>query len=154
MKTKLFLIVLVCSLFNAIISCKNSDNRISIAKEGLEEKINNESRGLLKLNKFEKTDGQESSKNGIQKYTINYKAEIEFKETAWANTSKNENGRELQDAEYFDMGGLLGRFSACHTGNPPGSIYPHYFPKGEKIIVFGSVALEKSESGWHVVSLN
>lgn len=131
--------LIILSMLFLLSGCSLLDNRKKLAEETLETQINQDSKGAIKLVRFEKTDGQAHETNGVSGYTMDFKATIEYEEDCF------KTGSGFGGWPYSD-------FSVLTT--PPqgwdkfvaGQIYQ--FKKGWRIAINGKAEYEKKESGW------
>jgi hypothetical protein len=125
-----------------LLACSSAPSS-SAAEEFLREKINRESQGRIKLVSFTKTNGQESTPQGIPTYKLDYEAEIEFLDDCrWGTTQ--------------DFIGWRGDFHVFPPEEGPGffaGLYPPFrkAAKGSRTKVTGSVMFQKTEAGWRAV---
>lgn len=133
-----------------ITSSQNENQPIGVAEnlaeKLLREKIQNESKGLIKLVKFSKTNGQEINILGMPLYKVEYDASIEFLDDCfWGNF-------------YLDFGEgykWKGNFNTYNSrppsimGIPPPETH-EAGEKGKRTEVKGDLILEKTEKGWRV----
>jgi len=104
-----------------------------------------ESKGLIRLVSFRKTDGVLKEFMGIKVYELSYAAEIEFtNDCTWSG------GNELM--------GWDGRFNASPGSTDPSDGATNFFmatqgqesaTKGKRINISGKVNFEKTERGWN-----
>jgi hypothetical protein len=145
MNSKVPLTALTCALTLYLSGCSSSSTPSSReGKAEIEQRIKEQSNGMIKLVSFDKTDGQPFEAFGIKGYRLLYKAEIEFLDNcAW---SAGQFGR------------WEGNFQAVHpkpTSSlqsllPEGGLGMTPVKKGERTSVSGEVVFAKSENGWQV----
>jgi hypothetical protein len=131
--------VLVLSAMILIIGCSGPPSA-STGRAALEQKIQRESNGFIKLVSFEKTDGVSQEAMGMKIYTLKYTAEIEFTDNCF----------------WGDGNGLIGwggNFSADRsTGMALLDASTHFKAgkKGQKEKVTSSLTFQKTENGWNL----
>jgi hypothetical protein len=117
-----------------LIGCADSKPSEADARQKLERQIQEESGGLIKLVSFRKTDG---AGHGIMgKNEVNYTAEIEFRDDLFWGGCKQSEGCNFHANSIApaQMAGLI------LTGQQQ--------KKGDRFTFSGTLALEKTESGW------
>ena len=118
-----------------LVGCADSKPSEADARQKLEKQIQEESGGLIKLVSFRKTDG---AGHGIMgKNEVNYTAEIEFGDDLFWGGCKQSEGCNFRANSIApaQMAGLV------LTGQQQ--------KKGDRFTFSGTLALEKTESGWH-----
>jgi len=120
--------LMLCAVCLLMTGC-NSSSSVPGESEGrqtVEEQVKDESRGLMKLVSFEKTNGQAFDVLGVKGYSMEYKVVVEF----------------------LDDGKWLSDFRGTR-GTGPGLGKPT--KKGERVTIEGVLRFEKTERGWRVV---
>jgi hypothetical protein len=112
----------------------------SDARQKLENQIQQESRGLIKLVSFEKTDGAMHEMMGMKGYVMSYTAEIEFlDDCVWSGSDK--------------LSLLSGGFRAQRDPPPAGEQIDFFIhseaKKGEHLRFTGQMNFAKTERGWN-----
>lgn len=105
----------------------------SDAQRELESRIVKESKGLIKLVNFTKTNAQFSEKKGVQIYTLEYEATIEFLEDCWWLIGKKWSEYQVTQREP----------EPAYAGN--------HVRAGQRVPIFGKVKFEKMERGWRKI---
>lgn len=111
----------------------------SAAEALLRERIDNQSKGRIKLISFSKTNGQEASPMGVPSYKLDYEAEIEFLDECRWGTANGDSWRG--DFYVFEPDPGPGYF---------GGLYPPFrrAAKGSRTKVTASLIFQKTEAGW------
>jgi hypothetical protein len=105
----------------------------SEAKRALENHIQAESEGLIKLLDFRKIDGQAREIRGAQCYHLEFEVQIEF----------------AQDCTYPGGGPSFTPFFAMKPRQPAFPQDARYLRrKGQRQQIKGSIELERTENGW------
>lgn len=125
--------VLLCFVFYGC----SSDPGASEGKRILENQINSQSNGYIKLLNFEKTNGIKLNASGRDVYELEYSALLEFQKEGWKTSQP--------------FGGFFSDF-IVHATKPEGwdavlSKSKHY-NKGHKVNLTGKMTFEKTENGW------
>ncbi|HTE01928.1 MAG TPA: hypothetical protein VK668_21715 [Mucilaginibacter sp.] len=128
-------------------SC-SSDTRVSQAREKLEEQVQKESKGLIKLKNLVKVNGKESSLLGAKIYEMDFKVTVEYQDDCYKNTDS--------------WGGLWNNyFTVVKDPQQERSFYNAYSPanykqykKGTKEEITGIAFYEMKEKGWFLSDLN
>lgn len=112
----------------------------SDARQKLEHQIQQESRGLIKLVSFDKTDGAILNIMGMTGYVMSYTAEIEFlDDCVWSGADK--------------LSLVNGGFRAQRDPAPAGEEIDFFIhseaKKGQHLRFTGRVNLGKTERGWN-----
>jgi hypothetical protein len=123
--------------------CSSSPSS-STAEELLRKKINEESKGRIKLVSFSKTNGQEAAPMGVPSYKLEYEAEIEFLDDCRWGTKNDLDGGWRGDFSVFPAEEGPGYFGGLH---PPF----RKATKGSQTKVTGAVMFQKTEAGWRPV---
>jgi hypothetical protein len=105
----------------------------SEGREVLEKQIENQSKGVIKLLTFRKTDGQEGELMGVRLYAMDFQADIEFNQDCY-------------------WGGPFGGFEVM-TGEPgPFNAFMFMGKRkaraGERFTISGKLQFQKTEKGW------
>jgi len=105
----------------------------------LEQKIQQQSKGLIRLVSFRKTDGVARETMGMKLYDLMYSAEI-----------------ELTNDCYWGDGGRLGWQGGFFAERPTGGIsqmveYSKSGKKGQREQVSATLGFERTENGWSLV---
>ena len=124
-------------------SCSMTDDRESKANEYLQQKINSESKGALKLDNFQKTNGYDQDIMGMKIYVLEWTADVSTIQECWKYGNLVE--------------GYWGNFSVW-TQSPSGweaqaSLHKH-FGEGANIRLTGDSKLQKTEQGWRVEAIS
>lgn len=120
-----------------LFSC--ADKQSSIAKEKLQSLILSQSKGIIQLTSFKKTNGQESIVNGVNYYKMDFNGVLEFQNECW------KAGNNIE--------GWFRNFSVM-TAQPQAGWNSYlagdtkHFNRGDIIEMSGIAFLEKSERGW------
>lgn len=132
----------VCLLFLfAMLGGCSSAPSVSEGRKVFEQVLRKESRGLIKVVNFSKTNGQEGNVNGIKTYKMEFEAEIEFIDNCyWAG---NDFGYYLL---YVGMKREPDPLAFRHGYGRAGL-------KGQRAKVSGAFVLEKMEKGWRLVGI-
>ncbi len=103
-------------------------------------RIQSESQKQIALVNFKKTNGTKSTESGVEQYTMDFLATIEFLATCRWKTSP------------------LGEVEGFHTMPIPKSAYSSFIPKlgtdvkrGQKAEVSGKLFFKKTEQGWKII---
>jgi hypothetical protein len=138
---RLFLIfvnlLLVISLL-PMLGCSSGPSS-STGVKFLRQRINNQSKGRIKLVSFSKTNGQEMAPMGVPSYKLDYEAEIEFLEDCRWGTASGSDWR--------------GDFYVFEPEPGPGfsgDLYPPFrrAAKDTHTKVTASLIFQKTEAGW------
>jgi hypothetical protein len=132
-------VTILCFIF--LNSCGNTDERTSQAKKALGNKITEESKGVIKLGEFEKTDGKETNSNGMETYDLGFKAKISFQSDGYKY--KNFNDFEVMDLPH-DVKDTVVSGSSTHVGDQ------EYFHQGDRIEITGKATFQKKGNGWTI----
>jgi hypothetical protein len=142
MKTK-SLVGMVMSF--ALAACSDSPS-VSDARAKLENRIQQQSNGLIKLVSFDKTDGVMHEMGGVKEYEMSYAAEVEFLDDVMWSGGNNLSG---WDGSFFAQRG---------TPQPPQNVFGRFMDlnqgmkgakKGEHLKFTGTLVLDRTERGWH-----
>lgn len=87
-----FVILLISISLLPMLGCSSGPSS-SAAEALLQERINNQSKGRIKLISFSKTNGQEATPMGVPSYKFDYEAEIEFLDECRWGTASGDNWR-------------------------------------------------------------
>jgi hypothetical protein len=138
-----FLLVVISSIL--IQSCSLFDNRPDLAKQELENQINTQSAGVIKLLSFEKTDGEDVDVAGFKEYKMDIKATIEYQQDCYKVS-------DMQGWPYSNFNTVADK--------PANNIYSSLmgykffgFKKGHRVELSGQAIYEKKESGWKLNQL-
>jgi hypothetical protein len=132
--SKIVLYFSMTILLAFLVGCSSTPSA-SDGKKVLADTIHQQSKGLIKLVSFNKTNGQSAEVMGTKQYSMEYDAEIEF----------------LEDCYW---GGFLGGFEAIkpnpgafgEIANLMGGKRPA--KKGQHEKIKGKIQFEKTEKGW------
>lgn len=135
------LVGLAVALNTIFFSSCSSTPSTSAAEEFIRNRIKQESGDKIRLISFQKTNGQETTPNGVPSYTLEYEAEIEFLERCRWGTK---NG--------FD-GTWRGDFAVSPPEDAPGFNGGIFAPfrdaeKDSRTKVRAFVVFQKTEQGW------
>jgi len=141
LKTVLLCLVLVTALL--LIGCSSVPSSDD-AKGIIQERINKESEGRIKLVSFQKTNGQEAELFGVKVYQLNYQGEIEFLEDC-----KWEKGMavNLGEVHYRTVKAKPGAKDFWQNWDDQ-MHGRQIMKKGHKEKISGYVVFEKTEKGW------
>lgn len=126
-----------------------------LAEGSLRARIDKGSEDRIKLSTFTKMDGQSSEVGGVSVYRMAFHADLEFIEDVFYVGS----GSSLLDDTY---GGDASITSELMTGPPPScatDLYYCVYPapdigsRGGTLKLTGTMAFEKSESGWRLTTI-
>lgn len=132
--------LLLCLLLLPLMACSgkptDSDGRLV-----LEAQVKRDSKGLIRVASFEKTNAIEQEMLGRQLYLLEYTAQIEFTEDVmWSGPGPfGWNGKFL--ATPGRPKSALDSFHPAFMGRTPGN-------KGETAKVTGTIIFEMAENGW------
>ena len=127
-----FLLPLVAWLFCLSVSACSSKPTEADGRKAVEQRIQQGSRGLLRLVRFAKTNGQAREMEGVKAYSMEYQVEIVFLGDAWYPGMNGEFFADPVSRQLFQIhGGKL-----VHAG--------------ERRLVTGTIEFERSERGWAV----
>jgi len=125
------LLILLCAF--ALTACSSTPSA-SEAEAVLRSKIEKQSKGLIKLVNFTKTNAQDAELMGVKVHAIEYQAEIEFAEDCYWGTPFGEGFEAIK--------GEPGPLNAwMYTGKKKGR-------KGERETITGTLRFQKTEKGW------
>lgn len=137
--------LLAITLALTLVGCSRTPST-SDARQKLENQIQQQSNGLIKLVSFEKTDGAMHEMMGMKAYEMSYAAEVEFLEDClwsggnnlmgWNGSFYAQRGKPKPPQEVF------GRFFDLNQGLKPAN-------KGERFRFTGHMNFQKTERGWH-----
>lgn len=122
-------------------SCSLTDNRESKVNEYLQERVNSESKGILKLDKFKKTNGYSQDVMGTTIYVLEWEADISTNQNIW----KFGNGLVGYWQSFRVMTTQPGYWDAYVAGGGT-----KYFGAGTLIHLTGESKLQKTDNGWRV----
>jgi hypothetical protein len=91
--------------------------------------------GIIKLLKFEKTNGFEGVQNGRSVFTVSYRADLEVSETF-----------TIVDQDPTDQRADIRLYKLSDSPNL--KILPRWIPKGTIFKIHGETLLKKTENGW------
>jgi hypothetical protein len=130
MKNTLVLIAILISTF----MMQSCDSRKSLGKSQYEQKIEDESKGAIKIRDFKRIDAMEGALAGVSYYAVQFETTLEFEKNSWKKGS-----RTLQSFVVTDT-------------QTPDWVYgvDAYFNKGDKIFIKGTLNFVKMESGWKI----
>jgi hypothetical protein len=142
------MVVLIMVITTLTFTSCSSDTRVSQAREKLEEQVQKESKGLIKLKNLVKVNGKESSLLGAKIYEMDFKITVEYLEDCYKNTDS--------------WGGLwTNYFTVVKDPQQQRSFYNAYSPanykqykKGTKEEITGIAFYEMKEKGWFLSDLN
>lgn len=109
----------------------------------IEERIKQQSNGLIKLVSFEKTNGQQGELAGVKFYGMEYKAVIEFLDDCMWGSGGPFRGGVSFEAIRGHPRGALDSFSPAYFGK-------QQVQKGQRVTVSGELAFEKAERCWQL----
>lgn len=125
----------------------NSSPSVSDAENALRQKIENESRGQIKLLYFKKTDGQKFEENGIKGYKMDYEVEIEFQtDGLWVSGETMYSGSQGELSFGFTPGQESKNSFDQLVNSTTGGKQVH---QGDFVKIVGVMLGEKKESGWN-----
>lgn len=142
MKNSILTIVIVL-FFITINSCGVIDNKVSKVQEFLQQKVNDESQGTLKVVSLKKTNGYDKEFGGMNYYVIEWNAVISAQREIWTaeiNADYIESFKvTLTEPPAFNGHGWFSqRFPPIHLGT------------NAQIQMSGIASLHKTEQGWNV----
>ena len=141
LKTVLLCLVLVTALL--LIGCSSVPSSDD-AKGIIQERINKESEGRIKLVSFQKTNGQEGELLGVKIYQLSYQGEIEFLEDC-----KWEKGMAVNLGEVHYRTVKVKPGAKDFWQNWDDQMHGRQIvKKGHKEKISGNVVFEKTEKGW------
>jgi len=131
--------ILAALLLILIPGCTSRLPSESDGRAALEQKIQQQSKGLIRLVSFRKTDGVEQVVMGMKAYQLTYTAEI-----------------ELTDDCFWGDGGLLGWQGNFFAERPTGGIsqrveYSKSGRKGHQEQISATLTFQRTENGWSIV---
>jgi hypothetical protein len=139
MKTKITLLAVAALCF--LVGCSGPPSA-SAGRAALEQKIQRQSNGLIRLVSFQKTDGVEQELMGMKLYQMKYTATIEFTDNCY----------------WGDGNGLIGWQGGFTADRPSGggatasfldtSMHYKAGSKGQQEQVSGTLTFQKTENGW------
>lgn len=129
---KIVLYISITMLLAVLVGCSSTPSD-SDGKKILADTIQQQSKGLIKLVSFNKTNGQSGEVMGVKLYSMEYEGEIEF----------------LDNVYWGSPFGLLG-FDAAKADGSMLSIMGKNkkAKKGDRYKFKGSIRFEKTEKGW------
>lgn len=139
MKTKITLLAVAASLF--LVGCSGRPSA-SAGRAALEQKIQRESNGLIRLVSFQKTDGVEQEMMGMKVYQMKYAATIQFNDDCYWGDGNSMVG--WQGGFYADRpvgGGATASLLNTSTHYKMGR-------KGQQEQVSATLTFQKTENGW------
>jgi hypothetical protein len=137
-------ILLTICIAVALAGCSDTPSA-SNARAKLENQIQQQSNGLIKLVSFEKTDGAMHEMMGMKAYEMSYTAEVEFLDDCLWSAGNNFTGWEgnfRAQRGQAPSGGALNAFFNASQGLQPAK-------KGDRFKFTGRMNFEKTERGWH-----
>jgi predicted nucleic acid-binding Zn ribbon protein len=148
-KLLLILIVVLLAVIAGIAYWSTSRSSLPSADDLqriIQEQINKESQGRIKLISFQKTNAQEGELHGVKLYNIEYQIEIEFTENCkWVMGHEAMLGGPPQFRTSKPKSqGFWDEWT--DNLNNPGKLVK----KGHKERISGSLTFEKTEKGWRV----
>lgn len=129
--------------FTILISCGLTDDKESKSRNYLEQKVNSDSEGTLKLGSFNKTNGYEQNIMGIEIYVLEWQAEISAQQDIW----KGSEG--ISGYGYWSDFRTMTEEPRQWMMSTPAK----QFNKGTIVQYTGKCALQKTEQGWRVKEL-
>ena len=138
---------IISTLFVTLFLCAGCSSQPSAgdAERVIQQKIDSQSGGRIKLAGFTKTNGQKGELLGVQIYSLEYEAEIEFmEECKWIQEpfSQQVSFRTAVPPKQPDGGFRWDNFMDDRMN--PGTV----MKKGQRQKLKGSVDFEKTERGW------
>ncbi len=133
--------IIMTILLTVVIQSCSLDNKPELAKNELENRINNQSNGMIKLLSLEKTDGKENNFMGYKSYEMDFKVTIEYQKDCyksigvgnWLYTDFVTEETKPTDPWSYVLGAQV-----------------VYLPKGKKVEIYGVAGYEQKESGWQL----
>ena len=139
-------ILLICFLLVLFIGCSSVPSSDD-AKQIIQERINKDSGGRIKLVSFQKMNGQEGNLLGFKVYNLEYQMEIEFVEDCkWITGHSAALGGEVGFRTSKPKGSQEFWDKFMDDSTNPGKLVK----KGHKERISGSIAFEKTDNGWRV----
>lgn len=135
--------IFICLLVLPLMACSGKPTE-SDGRRALEARVEQDSKGLIRVVSFEKTNAIEQELFGRKLYLLEYSAQIEFTEDVmWSGP-----GPFGWDGKFLATLGrpknTLDSFNPAFVGRTAGN-------KGEKTGVSGRVVFEKAEKGWRAL---
>jgi hypothetical protein len=118
----------------SLIGCSGKPSE-AVARANLQEQIQRESSGRIRLASFQKTDGVMREFGGVKTYEMTYDAEIEFLEDCyWTgfNDGMSFQTHKMDRPERIPLG-----------------VTPRRANKGQHLRFGGHINFQKTERGWH-----
>lgn len=117
------------------------------AESFLSSEIKSESEGVISLNYFAKTNGQKQQFLGMELYTIEFTAKIEFERDGYKCI---ESKGLVWDSFFISVDSS----NACNYSYKKGyyKVYSYKFRKGQVITLTGEIVLELTDNGWRGTS--
>lgn len=134
-----------------LIGCSGSQPSAGDGKRAVLDRIQNESEGRIKLVSFKKTNGQLGELMGVQFYSLEYQAEIEFTEDCkWVTKMFGlEKGfRTVKPVAEPRGGGFSWNKFMDETQNPGNLV-----KQGHRETLSGKITFEKTEQGWRAARM-
>jgi hypothetical protein len=139
MKTIITLLALATLLF--VVGCSGPPSA-SDGRTALDQKIQRESNGLIRLVSFQKTDGVQQEVMGMKVYQMKYTATIEFTDNCyWGNGSGLIGWQGGFTADRPSGGGTLASLMDTSSHYKAGM-------KGQQEQVSATLTFQKTENGW------
>jgi|ERR1043166_5532311 len=116
----------------------------SEARAALDQKIRNQSRGLIRLASFQKTNGMEQNFGGMRAYQMDYTADIEFvNDCMWSGGNSLEGWSGDFVAQSGQQSGGLDGFLSLSQGMQQAR-------RGQHQRISGQFHFVKTEQGWRL----
>jgi hypothetical protein len=128
----------------ALVGCSDKPSE-SDARQKLQNQVQQQSNGLIKLVSFQKTDGAMHEMMGMKAYEMSYAAEVEFVDDCFWSGGNNLSGWEgsfyAERGQAAPSGGLQDFFNLSQGRKAA--------KRGEHFTFTGRMNFEKTERGWH-----
>jgi len=132
--SKIILYFTVTMILALLLGCSSAPSA-SDGEKLLADTIQKQSKGLIKLASFNKTNGQSGEVMGVKIYSMEYEGEIEFLEDCfWGGFLGGFEAVKPQPGYWGDFGNRMG-------GRSPAK-------KGQHEKIKGKIQFEKTEKGW------
>jgi hypothetical protein len=129
-------------LISGALSCSLFDGKPQLAKKNLEERINRESQGTMKLLSLEQTDGMERDLMLYKSYSMDFKAKIEIQQDCYKYyISFSEHLFDNFQVNLEKVNDPMTNFFGVEEVD---------FKKGDQYELIGKANFEKRDKGWEV----
>lgn len=136
-------------LLPMLTACSSSPS-VGEGKQAIQERIDKESYGRIKLKRFEKSNGAEGEIAGFKIYKMEFESEIEFTENCkWVTgVFGQEVGFRTAKSVAQPKSGFSWNSFLSDSQNPGPDV-----AKGQKIQISGTIHFVKKERGWSVENI-